>query len=86
MRMKEKYQKPTLTFEEYELSASIAANCAVVVSFGPGDEQNVVCEEFEGIWDIQLMQERGGTSFYEEGTGAVCDCYYSSSGDGYFTS
>lgn len=85
--MKEKYQRPILKFEEYELNASIASNCANVISFGPGDNYgNQVCDEFGGDFDVQTYtaQRTGKSAFYEDG--GICDCLYSSGGNGYFTS
>lgn len=97
--MKKIYVKPTLEIEQFELNANIAGNCGSVISFGPGDDTNPmnrpVCKEFEGAFDVEIAsvfstKSSGNTPFYENGgqvmNGAVCDCYYSSGGNVYFTS
>lgn len=85
--MKRIYVKPKMDIEFYELNTSIAANCGNVVSQGPEVGGHIACEEFEDIWgdDFSLFYQKGArqTSFYDDGS---CECYYSSSGEGYFTS
>lgn len=84
--MKKKYIKPMVEIERYALDASIAANCGNVVTLGPGNSQNSTCKEFRGDEEVAMLAI-GSTSFYEVGDGDTsCDCYYSSSGAGYFTS
>lgn len=85
--MKTGYIKPKIEIEKYELNASIAANCGPIVSIGPDDGNGNTCKEFVGSWEEPLMTLSLGTSFYENGAGVIpCDCYYSSGGEGYFTS
>ena len=83
--MKADYKKPVMEIEKYELNASIAANCDRIISLGPGEDLlgKNACEEFKDDWGVMTLSE--GTSFYESGS-MVCDCYYSSGGQGYFTS
>ena len=85
--MKREYVKPMIEIERYELDASIAANCGNTVTLGPGDYDDYVCKEFEDAFDVASYSARSaGTPFYDGTTGPVCDCYYSSGGNGYFTS
>lgn len=90
--MKKNYVKPLVEIETYELSASIAANCGKVITFGPEAQDVVTCDEFKkGFDEIQGMRPdysimtTGGKPFYSDGS-ADCDCYYSSGGGIYFTS
>lgn len=87
--MKAGYTKPMIEIEKYELDASVAANCGPIVTLGPGTgTPESVCDEFEGAFDVSAygLQRSGGNSFYESGSAYACDCYYSSGGEGYFTS
>ena len=87
--MKKIYEKPMIEIETYVLSAAIAANCNNVLSMGPEAPGKEVCAEFEGAFDVfsarRGTRTTGGTPFYSDGS-ANCDCYYSSGGNGYFTS
>lgn len=92
--MKKEYMKPSVEVEVYSLSSSIAANCNIVISLGPEDfvlGKNG-CEDFPGDGAFgkigDFASPMGGvTSFYESGYGATkCDCYYTASGNSYFTS
>lgn len=85
--MKKAYTKPLIEIEAYELSASIAANCGTVITQGPEAPDITACDEWVGIFHVgdDLNSINGNTSFYESGLGA-CDCYYTASGKGYFTS
>lgn len=83
--------KPALEIECYDLSQAIAANCGTIVTLGPGDFKDTVCDGFGGSFDVYSLNPgydlmSSGTSFYDGTTGPVCDCYYSSGGQGYFTS
>lgn len=83
--MKKGYVKPSMEIEKYELNASIASSCGPVVTMGPGDEEGVVCKEFGdsfGPWKARSK----GPSFYDGINGPACDCYYTTGGEGYFTS
>lgn len=81
--MKLEYVKPDLEVEIYELNTSIAANCGNLVSQGPEVGDHKACNEFGDIWGDEFSLFAAQTSFYDDGT---CECYYSSSGEGYFTS
>ncbi len=82
--MKKKvYTRPLVEIEVYELNTSIAANCVSKVSFGPEAPGKEVCGEFGDVFEVALYTS--GKSFYSDGT-AECDCYYTSGGQGYFTS
>lgn len=92
--MKKGYTKPMIEIEKYELNASIAANCNQIASWGPSDPENssiTACKEFPSDdWDVNMASyglSRTGTSFYDsETTTTTCSCYYTSGGEGYFTS
>lgn len=89
--MRKAYMKPALEIECYDLSQAIAANCGRIVTLGPGDSVGTVCDEFGGSFEVRSLNPgydlmSSGTSFYDGTTGPVCDCYYSSGGQGYFTS
>lgn len=82
--MKREYIKPMIEIERYEMNTSIAANCGTVVSQGPAVGDHTACKEYEDIWeDFSISIYAAQTSFYDDGT---CECYYSSSGEGLFTS
>lgn len=89
--MKKSYTKPMVEIEVYELSASIAANCGTIVKLGPEAPNKEVCSEFDDAFEVLAItpgigiMSTGGTPFYADGA-ANCDCYYSSGGEGYFTS
>ena len=86
--MKKEYVKPLVEIERYKLDASFAANCGTDVTIGPRvDGVYEACSEFVDPWEVSSygLQRSNGTSFYEPGLGQ-CDCYYSSGGEGYFTS
>lgn len=83
--MKAGYKKPVIEIEKYELNASVAANCGWVVNVGPGYGDESACEDFEGSWDVEIATFSLKKSFYET-VSSGCDCYYSSGGEGYFTS
>lgn len=86
--MRKAYVKPSIEVERYTLDASIAANCQEIVTLGPGiDEYGTdVCKEFYGLFGEFSMFSSRGTSFYQSGGVFTCDCYYTSGGEGYFTS
>lgn len=83
--MKKGYVKPSMEIEKYELNASIASNCGPVVTMGPGDFNHYVCEKFEGSFGTWSARSKG-PSFYDGTDGPACDCYYTTGGEGYFTS
>lgn len=83
--------KPALEIECYDLSEAIALNCTSVVTLGPGDSTGYACKEFDGSFEVNSLNPgfammSSGTSFYDGKDDGVCDCYYSSGGQGYFTS
>lgn len=84
--MKKVYEAPIIEIEKYELSGSIAANCNIVVSNGPGIEGYLLCEDYKpedgfGGYALQRAVEASNVNFYED----TCDCYYSANGQ-YWTS
>lgn len=85
--MKKAYTKPLIEIDAYELNASIAANCGSVITLGPGSPSDEMCSDWVGTFHVgdDLNAINGNTSFYESGLGG-CDCYYTASGKGYFTS
>lgn len=86
--MNKVYEKPWIEIEYYTLDASIAANCGNIVTLGPDTavDANDACHEFEGDFGVYSARS-GNTSFYAADAKIIgCDCYYSSSGQGYFTS
>lgn len=88
--MKKAYTSPIIEFETYSLSDSIAANCGTVISAGPGDYSGKVCSEFGDSWE--MFSIRGASTysndnpFYDGVIGPICDCVYTSGGEGIFTS
>ena len=87
--MKKTYRKPELEVEQYTLDMSIASNCATVVSNGPAVDHHQQCDDyddpFEGTDEFAFFRGPYNVSFYND-TATVCDCYYTSSGHGYWTS
>ena len=90
--MKKTYAKPVIEIEAYTLSASLAATCGNTVSLGPEAPGKTTCDEFKDAFEvvsvipgIGIMGITKNTPFYADGA-ANCDCYYTSGGQGYFTS
>ena len=86
--MKKVYVTPTVEIERYELDANIASNCGIVVSNGPGVGSHQQCEDYEDPFAMSTysMARSSGphnVQFYED---TNCDCYYSASDYGYWTS
>lgn len=84
--MKKAYEAPSLEYEAYELNTSIASNCAEVVSNGPAVGNHQQCDDYEDPFAMSVQSDEGGpynVQFYED---TNCDCYYSSSDYGYWTS
>lgn len=84
--MNKVYEKPWIEIEYYTLDASIAANCKDVVAIGPdniGTGQKA-CDGWKNDYGEFSLYSITNSSFYNEGS--ICDCYYSSGGEGYFTS
>ena len=84
--MKKTYVAPNLEIELYELNASIASNCALVVQMGPqGPGAIEVCQDYydkTGETMTTTFSLPHNVQFWSEET---CDCYYSA-GAGCFTS
>lgn len=84
--MKKAYTRPSIEFETYNLSDSIAANCHEIINLGPGGVDGYdTCSDYGpgDIWGVSITTFRVvEQSFYE----GVCSCYYSAGGEGYFTS
>lgn len=87
--MKKVYKAPKMEIEYYSLDASIASNCANIVSNGPAVGNHQLCNDYE---DPFAMSDESGIAlfggpynvqFYED---THCDCYYSSNDNGYWTS
>lgn len=87
--MKKAYEKPVLEIEYYELDTNIASNCAEVVSNGPAVGNHQQCDDYDDPFAMSLSISTYSTQgvynvqFYED---TNCDCYYSSSDYGYWTS
>lgn len=87
--MKKVYEKPVLEMECYELGSSVASNCSEVVSNGPAVGNHEQCSDYEDPFEMEsrsMMVMSDGpynVQFYED---TNCDCYYSSSDYGYWTS
>lgn len=83
--MRKAYSAPQLELEIYNLSASIASNCAVVVNNGPAMGEHTACEgyvdPFPSTSSYRLRPSN--VTFYED---TNCDCYTTQSGYGYWTS
>lgn len=87
--MKKVYHAPELEIEVYQLNASIAQFCAIVVDMGPdGPGAIKVCKSYyEETGEtppagVQLFSMPHNVQFWTEES---CGCYYSA-GDGCFTS
>lgn len=87
--MKKVYIAPTVEIERYELNASIASNCGIVVNNGPAVGNHEQCTVFD---DPFVMSEQSAKStysavynvqFYED---TNCDCYYTAGDYGYWMS
>jgi len=88
--MKKRYVKPSIEMEVYELDASIAGNCGIVVDNGPAMGSHEVCESDAelapfGAAGIATFSTRPiyNIHFYED---TDCDCYTTGSDNGYWTS
>lgn len=86
--MKKAYEAPALEVEIFELNANIAGSCNTVVNSGPAIDgyRDTVCEGYddgEGGITWSARSAPLPTDFYDT---SVCDCKYSSTGQGYFTS
>lgn len=80
--MKKEYVKPSIEFEDFELNAAIAAGCQTVISLGPGDYSNEVCDEYSQPESIRPAYGIMGSNFYENS----CSCYLNAGGSTLLTS
>lgn len=83
--MKKIYKAPALEIEVYELNASIASNCAVVVTMGDygGGEGERACDDYLAMVGKSTNYSLPHNVDFWEST---CDCYITASGEGFFTS
>lgn len=82
--MKKKYVSPQMEVEMYELNKAIANNCAMVVTNGPEMGAHQQCSDYADPFEtFALEQNSYNVQFYED---TNCDCYYSASDAGYWTS
>lgn len=87
--MKKVYVAPTVEIERYELDANIASNCSIVVSNGPAVGNHELCDDYDDPFAMSAQSAVSTYSvvynvqFYED---TNCDCYYSASDHGYWTS
>lgn len=86
--MKQAYEAPLFEVETYELDASIASNCTIVVTNGPAVGNHEQCSDYKDPFEMSVFsyEKQGGpynVQFYED---TNCDCYYSSKDGGYWTS
>ena len=85
--MRKAYSAPQLELEIYNLSASIASNCTLVVNNGPAivGYQDTACsnyvDPFPSTSSYRLRPSN--VSFYDD---RVCDCYTTGAGGSYWTS
>lgn len=85
--MKQVYEAPLFEVETYELDANIASHCTVKVTNGPAVGSHEQCDDYDNPFLTQLPGDATtatyNVDFYED---TNCDCYYSASGNGYWTS
>lgn len=86
--MKKVYESPRVEIETYELDASIASNCTIVVTMGDygGGEGEPVCDDY--LSEVG-KNSRSRTSTYAYNVNFwenTCDCYTTAGGAGFFTS
>lgn len=87
--MKKVYSAPVPEFQTYEMSQSIASNCAIVVDSGPAMGKHELCDGYVdpfGFRDSISIQNAPvyNVNFYDDTP--TCDCYVSSNDYGYWTS
>ena len=88
--MKKVYSAPVPEFQTYEMSQSIASNCAIVVDSGPAMGKHELCDGYVGVDPFGFRDSISiqnapvyNVTFYED---TNCDCYVSSTDYGYWTS
>lgn len=84
--MKKAYHAPELEIEVYQLNASIASNCNIVVNMGPEAlDAELVCQDYYEIAGETMPTARSRAHNIDFWTDNTCDCYYSAGGV-FFTS
>lgn len=87
--MKKAYHAPELEIEVYQLDASIASNCTLVVSNGPAMGNHNQCADYIDPFGMNAAKYGAQTMavynvlFYED---TNCDCYTTGGDYGYWTS
>ena len=86
--MKKVYEAPTLEIETYELDASIASNCGIVVNNGPAMGDHPQCDDYVDPFATSAASASSyslphNVQFYED---TNCDCYTTGGDYGYWTS
>lgn len=87
--MKKVYHAPELEIEVYQLDASIASHCGLVVSNGPAMGNHTQCSDFKDPFDMNAAKYGAraakvyNVQFYED---TNCDCYTTGGDYGYWTS
>lgn len=84
--MKKTYVAPNLEIERYELDASIASHCCIVVSNGPEMGNHTQCQDYQdpfGTYSMRGTEPVYNVQFYED---TNCDCYTTGGDYGYWTS
>lgn len=87
-KVKKVYEAPYLEIEEYELDASIASHCGIVVSNGPELGGHEGCDDYIDPFATESassysLQRVYNVQFYED---TNCDCYTTGGDYGYWTS
>ena len=83
--MKKTYVAPNLEIERYELDASIASHCGIVVSNGPALGAHEPCQDYKDPFAASSASYAlpHNVQFYED---TNCDCYTTGGDYGYWTS
>lgn len=82
--MKKVYEAPILETEVYELDASIASHCGVVVHNGPADETHDECDDYIDPYATGYsLKKVYNVGFYDTES---CDCYTTGAHATYWTS
>ncbi|MBE6949034.1 MAG: hypothetical protein E7456_04230 [Ruminococcaceae bacterium] len=85
--MKKNYIAPSMEVELFELDASIAANCEIIVSNGPAIGIHSQCHDYVDPFASAFSARtiNSNVNFYEDTT-QVCDCYTTGGAGAYWTS
>lgn len=84
--MKKTYVAPNLEIERYELDASIASHCGIVVHNGPALGNHHLCDDYNDPFATSGASTYAlphNVQFYED---TNCDCYTTGGDYGYWTS